>query len=711
VSKTHYTTCPLCEATCGIVVETGSSTIKSIRGDKRDPFSRGYICPKAAALQDLYEDPDRLREPVRRTARTWQKVSWDDALAEVAHKIPALQRAHGRDALAVYLGNPTVHNHGAVIFSQLFLSQFKTRNRYSATSSDQLPHMLAAYLMFGHQLLLPVPDLERTDFFFILGANPVVSNGSLLTAPDIRHRLQELRARGGRIVVADPRRTETAALADQHLFVRPGSDGLLLAAIAEALFAIPGAVDLGHLAQFTDGLERVRHAVRRFTAEQVAPQVGIAAGQIRQLAAQLAAAARPVVYGRVGICTQQFGGLNAWLINVLNVLIGALDRPGGAMFPTPAIDLVGAATRAGRTGSFGRWTSRVRQLPEFGGELPVATLADEITTAGPGQIRGLITSAGNPVLSAPSGDALDRALPQLEFMVSIDPYINETTRHAHLILPPTSPLERDHYNLIFAMLSIRNRARYGQAVFARAPEQRHDWEIFLELASRLGGRTSPAKRAGWAILRRLGARLGPSAVLDLALRTGPHKLSLRRLIDHPHGIDLGPLEPQLPERLATPTRRIDLAPAVYLADLERLARTAERPVAAGGELQLIGRRQLRSNNSWMHNSPRLVKGPERCTLLVHPDDAAARSLRDGAPVRVSSAAGTVVVPVAISDEVMPGVVSLPHGWGHRGPVELRVARDHAGTSANVLTDNKVVDPLSGNACFNGVPVTVEPASP
>lgn len=717
MTTTHYRTCTLCEAMCGLVLETEGGRVVSVRGDADDPFSRGHICPKGVALGDVHADPDRLRQPMRRTAGGWQAIPWDEALDEAAERLRAVQRAHGHDAVAVYQGNPTVHNYGSLLFAPGFIRALGTRNRFSATSVDQLPHHLAAYSMFGHQLLIPVPDLDRTDFFLVLGANPAVSNGSLMSAPDAAGRIKAIRRRGGTVVVIDPRRTETAALADVHHFIRPGTDALLLLALLHVVFA-EGLEKPGRLAELTQGLDAVRGVVAEFAPERAAAVTGIAAGEIRALARAFAAAPAAVCYGRCGVSTQEFGGLAHWLINLLNLVTGNLDRPGGAMFTRPAVDVL----KRTRRGSHGRFRSRVRGLPEFGGELPVATLAEEILTPGPGQVRALVTSAGNPVLSTPNGTQLDRALAGLEFMVSVDFYLNETTRHAHLILPPTSPLEHDHYDLVFYLLSVRNAAKFSPAVFPAPPGALHDWEIFLGLQRRL-------EHGAKARLRHaaLGA-LKPHRMLDVGLRTGPYGagmnplgrgLSLRKLRRHPHGIDLGPLQPALPERLFNRDGKLDAAPALLLADVDRLrARLlegeADATAAAGGgfDLLLIGRRQLRSNNSWMHNYPRLMKGRDRCTLLLHPADAAARGIPDGALVRLSSRAGSVEVPAELSDEVMPGVVSLPHGFGHGRPgIGTTVAAAHPGASVNDVTNDRFLDDLAGTAALNGVPVRVEAAIP
>ena len=702
---------------CGLAVETRGGRVTSIRGDPDDPFSRGHVCPKAVALQDVHEDPDRLRRPVRRDGDAWREIGWSEAIDEVARRLQAVRRAHGHDAVAVYVGNPTVHSLGAMLFTPGLVRSLRTRNRFSATSVDQLPHHVAAWQMFGHQLLLPVPDIDRTMHLLVLGANPVVSNGSLLTAPGLERRLKALRARGGRVVVVDPRRTETAEAADAHHFIRPGTDGLLLLGMVHTIFA-EGLARPGRCGNFATGLDEVRAVALRFPPERVAPACGIGAGPIRAMAREFATAERAACYGRLGTSTQAFGTIACWLVNALNVVTGRLDEVGGAMFTGPAVDLVGDRRLAGR-GHAGRWTSRVRGLPEFSGELPVAALAEEIDTPGPGQVRALVTLAGNPVLSTPNGARLDRALASLEFMVSIDSYVNETTRHAHVILPPSSPLEREHYDLVFHVLAVRNTAKWSPALFSRPADARHEWEILGGLARRLI-EGPPLQRARARAAVAAATWLGPRRLVDLLLRFGPYGsgvnpfgrgLSVRRLEQAPHGVDLGPLAPCLPGRLATPDRRIRLAPPALVADVARLDAGLEAGLAAPpGHVALVGRRDLRSNNSWMHNAPRLMKGPTRCTLRMHPEDAASRGLVDGERVRVVSRVGAIEVVLEVSDEVMPGVASLPHGWGHDRPgVRLSVARALPGASLNDLTDDALVDAASGNAAFSGVPVRVERA--
>jgi len=697
----HHRACHLCEAICGLTLETtqaedGSLAITSIKGDTLDSFSRGHICPKAVALQDIQNDPDRLHQPMLRVGSEWQPIPWDEAFALVAERLAGIQARHGQNAVAVYQGNPSVHNYGLMTHSNYFLGQLKTRNRFSATSVDQLPHHLTSHLMYGHGLLLPIPDIDHTDFMLILGGNPLASNGSIMTVPDVEKRLKAIQARGGKVVVVDPRRSETAAIADQHLFVRPGGDAALLFGVLNTLFTENLMRD-SHLP--VEGLEEVRRAILGFTAEAMSRQCAVPAGQIRQLARDFAAADKAVCYGRMGVSTQAFGTLCHWLVQLINLVTGNLDREGGALCTSPAVDLV-ASTGGGH---FNRWQSRVSGRPEYGGELPVSALAEEMLTGGEGQIRALVTVAGNPVLSTPNGRQLEQALDGLEFMVSIDLYINETTRYADLILPSTSALEHDHYDTTFNMFAVRNVTRFNRAILPKPEGALHDWEIFVGLATAFAAHTGMA----------LKPTMPPAQMIDFGLRAGAygdassHQLSVAKLADHPHGMDLGPLKPNLTARLKTVDGKVQAAPAVILADL---ARFAAQPMPVADELLLIGRRHVRSNNSWMHNYHRLVKGKPRHQLHMHPDDLASRQLADGQRVRVSSRIGMIEVEVVASLDMMPGVVSLPHGWGHARPgVQMTIASEQPGASANDLTDERQLDELSGNAALNGVPVQVAAA--
>ncbi|HSO36947.1 MAG TPA: molybdopterin-dependent oxidoreductase [Labilithrix sp.] len=721
-TRTHFRACNLCEAMCGLRIEADADRVMSIRGDEEDPLSRGYLCPKAFALKDLHEDPDRLRQPMRRTGSAsdprWEPMAWEDALDEAARGLLRVQAEHGRSAVGVYLGNPTVHNTGALLYGPMFVRSLRTKNRFSATSVDQLPAMLASYLMLGHQLLIPVPDVDRTQHFLVLGANPLASNGSLMTAPDMRGRIDAILGRGGRVVVVDPRRTETAQRATEHVFIRPGTDALLLLAMLHVV--LEKGHRLGRLAAFTDGIDALQEAVGDVSPERVAAPTGIPAATIRRLAEDFAGAPSAVAYGRVGTSTQPFGSLCQWLISALNIVTGNFDRPGGVMFPKPALDALTLPGGIGK-GHFGKWKTRVRGLPEFGGELPVAALAEEILAPGEGRIRAMVTIAGNPVLSTPNGTRVDEAFGTLDFMVSIDPYLNETTRHASLILPPPSPLERAHYDIAFHLLAVHETARFAPALFDKGPDARHDWQILLGLARRIEAAKGGRKGLQAALKLRALERLGPEALLDIGLRLGPHGpslrplragLSLRTLAKQPHGVDLGPLTESLPRRLFTKDKRIRLAPAPLVDDLQRLwkAFPAQPSAAREGALVLVGRRHLRDNNSWMHNAKQLMTGKPRCTLFIHPEDASRLGVAAGTEVVVRSRVGEVKVLVTITGDMMPGVVSLPHGYGHGRPgVKLGVATAHAGVSVNDLTDDQSLDALSGNAAFSGVPVTVERA--
>ena len=701
MSQVHYRACNLCEAICGLAIEHEDGKIVAIRGDKDDPFSRGHICPKAVALKDIHEDPDRVRRPLRREGDRFVEVGWDEAFADIGARLRKIRRVHGKDAVALCQGNPVLHNYGASIYATAFLpAALGTKNRFSSTSVDNLPRMLAARLMYGNQALLSVPDIDRTQFFLCIGANPVASNGSIMTAPDMARRLKDLRARGGKLVVVDPRRTETAELADEHHFIRPGRDALFLLAFLHVLFA-EQLVRPNEKLELVD-LDVVRRLAADFAPARVAPMTGMSAEAITGLARAFAAAPSAVCYGRMGVSVQAFGLLATWLIEVVNAVSGHLDRPGGAMFTRPAVDLVGIAKRIGQPGSFDAFRSRVRGLPEFNRELPIVTLADELETPGPGQVRAMIVSAHNPVLSGPNGRRLDRALAGLDLMVAVDIYVNETTRHAHYILPPTSALERDHYDIALHAFGVRNTSRWNPPLFAPAAGALHEWQIYLRLCAELVGGGLVGRVVRW-----LGERITPRRIVDLLLRIGPHRLSVAKLEKSPHGVDLGALEPRLAELISTESGGVELAPALIVDDLQRLRAEMAGWSADAEGLVLIGRRDLRSNNSWMHNSLRLVKGKPRCTLYMHPDDAAARGVADGQAVDIKTRVGAIRAPVEITTAVMPGVVSLPHGWGHDRPgAQLAVAARHAGVSVNDVTDETLIDPACGTAVLSGIRVDV-----
>ncbi|MEM1121654.1 MAG: molybdopterin oxidoreductase family protein [Bacteroidota bacterium] len=699
--NTHYRNCNLCEAMCGLEIQTEGNTVLSIKGDKEDPFSRGHICPKALGMKDIYEDPDRLKYPIKKTENGWEQISWEAAFEEVTNKLKDIQRKYGDNAIGVYQGNPSVHNVGTTLFSPNFVRSLKTTNRFSATSVDQLPHHLAAMTMFGHPALMPVPDIDRTDFWLILGGNPLVSNGSIMTAPDLGKRLRAIKKRGGKVVVVDPRRTETADKASQHIFIKPGTDVWLLLAMVNEVLQQP-KLNLRHLSDLVDAdqINLLKDQIEGYDAKVAAEKTDIPTETIQQLAQAFIQADAAVAYGRMGVSTVTFGSLCQWLVHCLNILTGNMDRAGGFMLPSPAFDPVRPSK--GKKRRLGRWKSRVRGLPEFNGEIPSVTLAEEILTEGDGQIRAMVTSCGNPILSVPNGGKLDKAFASLEFMVSIDIYLNETTRHADIILPPATGLEVPHFDIGFNQLAIRNVVKYSDPVFAKAEGTKYDYEIFQELTKRMHHDELPTD-AG--LRQKIDAQYSytPAMVLDGGLQKGEYNLSIEEVKKEVHGIDLGPLRPRFPQRLQTENKTINLVPEIYQEDLERLKNAPN----TNGHLLLIGRRHLRSNNSWMHNSHRLVKGRERCTMLIHPKDAQDRNLAEGQKVAVSSRVGKVEIPIEISDEIMEGVVSIPHGWGHgRKKIRMQIAQAHAGVSANDLTDEFWIDELTGNAAVNGVPVEV-----
>ena len=701
-TTTKLGVCNLCEAICGLKLTITDGEVTSIKGNEADPLSRGHICPKGVALADIYTDPDRLRRPVRRTGSgadaVWTEISWDEALDAVADGLAAAINENGKNALGIYVGNPNAHSLGSMTHGFELIKSFKTRNKFSASSVDQIPHMYVGMLQFGHQLLLPVADLDRTSYFLVFGANPMASNGSLMTVPDFPNRVRDLKARGGRMVVFDPRRTETAKVATEHHFIRPASDAVVLMAMVNTMIT----EGLADPPEYVDHLDALHAAIADFTPEYAASVSGVDAETIRRVTREFAAADGAAAYGRMGLSTQGFGSICQWAINLLNLLSGNFDRVGGVLFPEPAID----AAKNGLLGAghFDVWRSRVRGMPEFGGELPVSVFREEIDTPGEGQIKAVLTLAGNPVLSTPDGRRLSESFSGLDFMASVDIYLNETTRHADVILPPTTALERDHYDLVFHMLSVRNTARFTPAVFDKEKDAMHDWEIFQQLAIRTNARIHAKKPLVARISERVRMSLSPTMMVTLLLALG-RKTSMKQLRQHPEGVDLGPLRPTMPARLHTKDKRIDLAPAPLVADLARLRDSVQVP--AEGELVLIGRRHKSDCNSWTHNLERLTRGKPRHHLLMNPADLAARGLTDGAVVRITSRVGSVETEVAAAEDMMPGVVSLPHGYGHQvAGTRLGHAQGVAGVSINDLTDPERLD-VSGNAALSGVPVTVE----
>lgn len=684
----HARTCHLCEANCGVLVEVQGRRVLSIRGNPDHVLSRGHICPKATALADLQDDPDRLRRPVKRTADGWQEIDWDTAFAEIGARMAQIMADGGQPAM--YLGNPNAHNYATGTQTGVLRKAMKLRTIYSASTLDQIPHQLIQMWMYGHNALFPIPDVDRTRFMLIIGGNPLASNGSVWTVPDVKKRLKAVQKRGGQVVVIDPRRTETAKIADAHHFIRPGTDTALLLGLLKALDEA-GLVKPGRLEPMLDeGWTAAWEAIRGFDVAVLAAHCGIAEGAIRDLAATLGNGEPAIVYGRMGVSVTEAGTLNLWLIQLLNIATGNLDREGGVMFSSPVVDLVAGAG----PGTYDRFRSRIGDRPEVISEFPSALLPEEIATPGEGQIKALVVISGNPVLSAPG--AWGEALPSLDLMVSVDMYVTETSAHAHYILPPCGPLEKDHYPLLLGPIAIRNYADYSAPTLPMEEGSKADWEIVAEMAR--------------AILSARGEAVPnivpPRAVLAAMLARSDYDVTLEELEANANGEDFGPHVQRLPERLQTPDKRIACAPPLCLEALKQWREAlADTPADA---LLLIGRRHVRNNNSWMHNSPRLAKGPDRCTAMIHPDDAAVYGIVDGDRVRVTSRVGAVEVAAEISEDVMRGVISVPHGFGHDKPgTKLSVAQQRPGVSLNDLTDPQAMDPISGNAVLNGTPVTLE----
>jgi len=698
--QTHYRTCNLCEAMCGLVITTQNEQIQTIVGDEKDPLSHGHICPKALAYKDLHEDSDRLKFPVKKTNSGWEQISWENALDEIADKLVNIQKIYGNNAVGVYQGNPSVHNYGTLLYGPTFFSSLRTRNKFSASTVDQIPHQFAAYQMLGHQLLVPIPDIDRTQYMIILGGNPLVSNGSLMTAPDIRNRLKAIQSRDGKFVVIDPRRTETAKLADEHCFIQPGTDVYFLIGIIQEIIK-NGWIKQGHLDSVTKNLDEFLTSIPDIELETISSITGISSANIQRIAKEFSQAESAVCYGRMGACTQKFGGTVHWLINMVNIITGNFDAPGGAMFTSPAFDTLGNSQTKGH---YNKGQSRVRNLPEFAGEYPAVTMADEMLVKGEGQIRAMVTSAGNPILSVPGGEKLDRAFSGLEFMVSIDFYINETTRHADIILPPAFNLNGPHFDVVFNIFAVRDVVKYSNPVFPKEPGTKYDWEIFMGLEKRVAQKNG---RKYSKVNHFLSKKFGPEWLLDLGIRIGEYGslkslfkwngLTLSKVKKQVHGVDLGPLKPRFPKRLFTSDKKIDLAPSIFIDDLKRVISNMAHS-NANGSLTLIGRRQLRSNNSWMHNCPSLMSGRDRFLILMNPLDAQKKSIADGQKVRVKTSNAQIELEAKLSTEMMPGVISIPHGWGHEGKdTQQKIALENKGGNLNALGDDLAIDPVSGNA--------------
>jgi anaerobic selenocysteine-containing dehydrogenase len=733
MSQLHYRTCHLCETMCGIAVEHDGEKILAIRGDKDDVLSQGNICPKATGLQDIHTDPDRLRKPQKRLRKNpgsrsfddeWVDVEWEGAFDFVAKQLSSIQREFGTESVGSYCGRSTAHNIGALLAVDPLRRIVGSKHVYTGSTVDQMPHNFVWHHMLGHQFFGTVPDINRTRYYLMLGTNPKLSNGAMMsTGANTYKKLDEIRARGGKTVLIDPRRTESAPYVDEHHFIRPNTDALFLLGLIQTIFA-RGLATPGRLGPHIDGWDEIEPMAAQFDMDRISLVTGIAREDIERIAVEFASAKGAVCYGRTGVSMVEFGGLCQWLMQVINVITGNMDEEGGMMFPLTAIDSLGLAHS-----SWDRYRSRVSGRPEFSGELPMAVMAEEILTPGEGQLRGLIAIAGNPVLSMADGTRTEEALQHLQFMVSVDYYLNETSRFADIILPPVGPFEKSHYDLFYHLYDTINWSKYAPPLFTPEEPAHTDLEILTEILKRLA-----IERAGSPIKRWLYRRIGDlvsrfvtvERVLALGLRFGPYgkglnpfkrdALCLKKLEDSPHGVFLGNLERCLPQRLFTPDKKIHLAPRVLLDDLPRLRARyfegGEEALQADSEFDLkIISRLTNRTLGWMHHSPRLVKGGNPCRLTIHPEDAAARDIEADSLVRVSSRRSSIELPVTISSDIMPGVVCMPHLWGHdRAGTRQRVANGTPGVSMNDLTDVSVIDELTGNAVVNGVPVRVDAVS-
>ncbi len=709
--KNHYRVCNLCEAMCGLEIAYEGEKIISVKGDEKDPFSKGSICPKGAHIQELHESPDRLKTPVKKNKEGgWDPISWEEAFDEVGQRINNIRKAHGENAVGLYFGNPTVHNMGILFYTNELKRILGTHNVFTPTSMDQLPHHVMAYYLFGHSLRIPIPDIDHTDFMILIGANPAASNGSIMSAAGVTQRLKAIKNRGGKVITLDPRKTETSRLASEHLFIRPGADIYFLIGFLKVLITHE-KINPGRLQPFLKGQDTILNLVENADTTQIASLTGISSSVLERLALEYADTPKAVLYGRMGMSTQEHGGLCHWLMQSINILSGHFDRPGTTLFPNPAVPLIKEKHFKKK---HGRWHSRVSQKPEFQGEFPVSVMAEELQTPGKSKIRALITHAGNPVLATPNGKELEKGLKELDFMVSIDIFINETSAHADIILPPASHLEVPHYDLIFNLFAVHNTAKFSKPLFPISKEQRYDWQIAKALLLRFE-KASP-KKLPWML-----KRLSPERLLNLGLQLGPYGrlshpkrwftgLTLGKLKRNPHGIALGSLQSQIPEVLLTKSGKIELDHEVFVKPFTQLLEALpEKRVekVKENEFLLIGRRHLRSNNSWMHNSPSLMTGKNRCTVMLHPDDAARLNILKNETVLVQSRTGQLQIAAEITPNIMPGVVSIPHGFGHhRKGTRLQVASKHAGVSLNDITDNSRMDPVTGNAAFSGQPVTL-----
>jgi formate dehydrogenase len=711
----RITYCRICEPLCGLRVTVEDGKVARIRPDPDHPLSAGFACPKGIAMTDVQNDPDRVLHPLRRRDGGFERVSWDEALDEIGTRLGRILDERSGPALGWYMGNPGAFSYSHPLWVKALLDAVGSPHWYTASSQDVSNRFAASAFLYGSPFLLPIPDLARTDLLLMVGANPLVSHGSVMSAPRVKDQLHAITERGGRVVVVDPRRSETAR-AFEHLAVNPDSDAWLLLSLLHVIFA-GGLEDALAIERQASGTEALRALAAKHPPEVTEERTGVPAARVRELARDLARAEHAAVYGRTGSCLGRNGTLVSYLLDALNVVTGNLDREGGAMFGNPPIAFDKVADRIG-AGTYGKVRSRIGGFPEVLGALPASLMAKEIRAPGEGQLRALFVSAGNPVLSVPNGDELEAAMRELDLFVSIDLYVTETNREADFVLPATTFLEREDFPLPFLPLFTTPFVQWTDPLVEPAGEARQEWEVIEQIAKRVG--VVPSSSRLGRVLGRIGLKLSPQRLMDLLLRTGSKGdwfglrrggLSLRKLRDNPHGVVLAEhLEPGvLPDKIRHRDKRVRLDPPEIIEDAGRLAarngRDPEFP------LRLIGLRELRSHNSWMHNARLLMRGGRVHAARVHPDDAEDHGIEDGEPCRISSPHGSIELPALVTDEIVAGTVAVPHGWGHqRGG--WSVAREAGGANVNALSSSEPEDleRLAGMAHLNGIPVRIELAS-
>jgi anaerobic selenocysteine-containing dehydrogenase len=740
VAEELKTYCRICEPLCGMVATVEDGELVQLRPDKDHPLSKGFACPKGIAFAEVHNDPDRVLHPLRKNASgEFEQVGWEEALDDIAKRLGAVRAEHGGNSIGGYFGNPSAFNMAHTLWFPAFMKAIGSRNIYSAGSQDVNNRFVASELLYGSPITAPIPDLARTDLLVIIGANPLVSHGSVMSAPRIKEELHGITDRGGRVVVVDPRRSETAR-EFEWLPVNPDGDAWLLLSLLHVLFE-DGLADQGALAEQARGADDLRRLAAPFAPEETEAHHGIPAADVRKLAEDLANTKRAAVYGRTGTCLGRSGTLTTFLLDAVNVVAGNLDRVGGAMFGTLGAPGERRATKAALGGILktGAARSRIGGFPSVLATMPGALMAKEMTTPGEGQIRALILSAGNPVLSVPNGDELEAALDGLDFFVAMDLYVNETNAHADYVLPATTMYERDDFPIAFQTLFTTPFRQATRAVVPPRGEAREEWTVLEEVMRRMpeGPRRVRAFQVGRRLFGPLAkAAMSPMRVADNIVRMGKGGdrfglkrggLNLKKLLDeHPSGVIVDDhLQPGALGTIAWhDDRKVHLDAPGIAEEIERLN---ERPADPDFPLSLIGMRELRSENSWMHNSPLLQRGGRVQTARIHPADAEAIGVADGARVAVISPNGRIELPALLTDEVKQGVVAIPHGWGHKGSGSWRTANSsgagksdgngngkpvpgtEGGVNINLLMSTEVedVEPLAGMAHLNGVPIRLE----